>query len=463
MGMPQPGTKDAPKFDENKPSELVRFIDRMEDLFKLHSVTVAQDKIDTLGKYTSAETESEWRALETFTGGDWDKFKEEIIQSYPEASSLSRGSLARLKKICKEKGGRNAITRTDLTELLSLRRAFTAEAEKLLKPPALLSNSELVQAFVDCLSDDFARRLADKLDSLDDAKKLSNATAAQGGPALPVRKEDRFTWKEVMTAAVRIAESASQPFNRCVTWSDDQSGGSSSAREVKLEEEVARLTDSWKISDQRNQAIERQLQQQNLKMEQLLGAVKARENSEGANSNYRPAPQFQPRAQIAQAYPGAYSRPNAYNNAGSFGNRGNLPDQGCYYCKETGHRISDCHWALQHMDLGWIKRVENRLRLADGSPLPNDAVKSCRELVEAFYKIKPGLIPMNKVNLQAVGDNEEYEAYQQSMMDPRVTQLIHGLSQIMGRGALEELMEPANSPRGPLEGLIEDDEVRGNF
>ena len=49
--MPNPQSRDAPSFDADKPEELLRFINRMEDLYKKHGIDNAKDKIEMLGKY----------------------------------------------------------------------------------------------------------------------------------------------------------------------------------------------------------------------------------------------------------------------------------------------------------------------------------------------------------------------------------------------------------------------------
>lgn len=442
--MPAPGARDAPKFDEEKPTELLRFISRMEDLFAQHSITADEEKVKTLGKYTTAETESEWQALEAYGSKKWADFKKELIQSYPEAATLERGSRGRLDRICKEKGGRGAITRADLSILLSLKRAFTAEAEKLLKAPALLSNIELVNAFVNCLSNDFAKRLSDKLDTLADTKKL------QGNGNADARTEDRFTWKEVIATAVNIAENNSQPFNRHISWSEAQDE-SSGTHSVKIEEDLARMQDTLKISDQRSVNFERQMQQQSQRMEQLLNAVNKARSPQLPGQGYATGP-------MAST---GYSRNNAYNSAGGYGNRTAQSDN-CFYCKETGHRISECPWAHQHMDLNWVKRVGDKLRLIDGNPLPYDGVKSSRELVEAISKPKPGLIPSNKVLLQSVTQDDEFEQFTQTGVDSRVTHMIDHMTQLYGRETIEGLLNTV-SPRGPLDGLVEDVERTPNF
>ncbi len=66
--MPNPQTRDSPSFDREKPTELLRFISRMEDLFTKHGITEDQKKITMLGKYADAASEAEWQHLDSYDG-----------------------------------------------------------------------------------------------------------------------------------------------------------------------------------------------------------------------------------------------------------------------------------------------------------------------------------------------------------------------------------------------------------
>src|SRR6202167_4067484 len=66
--MPKPGVKNTPSFDPEKPEELNRFFERMEDWF-LEDSLVDQDKKKTIVKYLDAESETQWKALSKFRDG----------------------------------------------------------------------------------------------------------------------------------------------------------------------------------------------------------------------------------------------------------------------------------------------------------------------------------------------------------------------------------------------------------
>ena len=108
------------------------------------------EKKESIGKYVDQESEKEWEALEAFIKGyTWDEFKKELLDNYPEASAAERGIPARIWQIVWEA---NNVELGDTVKLYSYQWAFLAEANKLMKPPAVMSNRELVELFMGRLS-----------------------------------------------------------------------------------------------------------------------------------------------------------------------------------------------------------------------------------------------------------------------------------------------------------------------
>ncbi|KAJ3500921.1 hypothetical protein NLJ89_g9576 [Agrocybe chaxingu] len=247
--MPAPSSRDAPKFNPEKPSELIRFLSSMEDLFSAASITDDDKRKKDLCRYAPASCEHEWQAFNSYKTGTYAEFKAELIASYPEASHLTKGSLGRLKAVCADARG---ITSDDLSELLRLKRSFVAEATKLSEPPALLSNMEIIQLFAGCLSDEFRRQVASTLAIRAEAKRQSAINAQNQAER---RVEDQHTWNEVIEAAVSIAETYQNPLGSIGRLSG--SLGVSDNRErpraqvddfaPKMEESMARLADTLNL------------------------------------------------------------------------------------------------------------------------------------------------------------------------------------------------------------------------
>ena len=144
--MPKPGKKNAPTFDPDKPEELGRFFDRMEDWFIDEGIDDTDERKRSIVKYLDADSETQWKALSKFTTGSYEDFKLQVMSSYPAAEEVMKGSITALKKKIKKIG---LVVADECDELLSLVRILTAEIMKLKKiSPPIHTNRELVELFL---------------------------------------------------------------------------------------------------------------------------------------------------------------------------------------------------------------------------------------------------------------------------------------------------------------------------
>lgn len=343
--MPKPGEKNAPSFDQEKPEELGRFFERMEDWFLDEGIESDADKKRRIVRYLDADSESQWKALSTFSDGTFEEFKTEVMASYPKAEEIMKGSVSALRKKIKRLGPIEADERDDL---LALVRIITAEVVKLKKiSPPIHTNRELVELFLGTLSQDFAARVANKLS----VHRLLAPNQAADGARNP---EDMYDIEEVMKMAKHTSLEHANPFGKFLYGRPAQSSQTS----VKLEEAVAQIQDSLNIQIQHNKRVDQSLNN----MQSFMS---------------------QPKPQMAQ---GGYNRGLTSSQ--------NAPT--CFYCRGQ-HRIPDCADVLLHMDLKWIKKVDGYLRLPDGQPIPREGAKTMKEVVEGMNKGKPGVIPMSKI------------------------------------------------------------------
>ena len=159
--MPKPGERNAPVFDPDKPEELGRFFDRVEDWFLDEGIVDDEERKKRIVKYLDADSEVQWKALSKFTTGSFVDFKAQVMSSYPAAEEVMKGSVTALKRKIKKIG---PVMPDDRDELLSLVRIMTAEIMKLKNiTPPIHTNRELVDLFLGRLSPDFASRVATKL------------------------------------------------------------------------------------------------------------------------------------------------------------------------------------------------------------------------------------------------------------------------------------------------------------
>ncbi|KAH9474838.1 hypothetical protein JR316_0013304 [Psilocybe cubensis] len=227
LSFPIPDSHNVPKFVPTKLAELLRFIDQMEDLYKEHKITDDKKKIARLGKYASADTEEEWKAFDLFRGNSWDAYKQEVISSYSAATNLVHGSYLKIKKICAPYVGRNRITSDDISKLLKLKRAFGAAAAKIMKDPPLISNQEVVELFLGCLSTSFRTRIRDKMDDALDSRRLAaeNLVGEERKAALAkleTRLDDRYCYSDVIAMAIKIVDRVSQASAMAIDLTDDR-------------------------------------------------------------------------------------------------------------------------------------------------------------------------------------------------------------------------------------------------
>ena len=424
--MPKPGEKNAPSFDPEKPEELGRFFDRIEDWYNDEGITDDPEKKKRIVKYLDADSEIQWKAFSKFSDGTYTEFKSQVMASYPKAEEVMKGSVAALKRKINRIG---PVAADDRDELLSLIRVVTAEVAKLKKiTPPIHTNRELVGLFLNRLTPDFARRVADKL-----AMRRLIPRSEQDKGDDDRNPEDMFDIEEVMEMAKHTSMESANPFGRFL-WANP-SGPSESS--VKLEEAVARLTDSISLQAKQNQL-----------MDQKLSSLQS------FMSQPRPIPTGVPQN-------GAYaSRPGWERGLAPTSNHVHAAAQeGCFYCKGD-HRINDCEHMLRHLDLKIIKKVDGRLRMADGSRLIRDGIKTMKEIVEALHK-KNSVIPMSKIpdkaSLYQEGVSRSSYTQMQTMSPENVE--IRSLVEMIQRIGVNRVQQLIDG----CEEIIEDDEFDPNF
>jgi len=353
--MPKPGERNAPIFEVDKPEELGRFFDRIEDWFVDVEIDDDDEKKRRIVKYLDADSEVQWKALTTFTTGTYEEFKTQVMSSYPAAEEVMKGSVTALKRKIKKIG---PVHPDDRDELLSLIRIMTAEIMKLKKiVPPIHTNRELVELFLSRLDHEFASRVANKLS----VHRLINANIPVGQGGVARNPEDMFDIEEVMDMAKQTSLEQANPFGKFLAVSVDKT----SPETVKLEEAVARLTDSINVQLQHSKAVDQRLQT----MQNFIN---------------------QPRVNFTEQRPSV--RPYGQRESTGTG-------MDCFYCNGP-HRIGECDQVIMHIEAGLLKKIDGRLRLADGSRMPREDGKTTRDLVEAT-RSRPGIIPMSKIQDQA--------------------------------------------------------------
>ena len=343
--MPKPGEKNAPSFDAERPEELARFFERIEEWYAEEHITNDTEKKKRIVRYLDPDSEAQWKALSKFSEGTYLDFKTQVMASYPKAEEILKGSMVTLKRKIKAFGHVDLEERHELHNLV---RTMTAEIAKLKEiTPPIHTNRELVELFLARLSPEFASRIAQKLSM---HRQWIGLNPQQNQNVR--NSEDLFDVTEVMEFAKQTAEEMRNPYAKFAI----NSGGSNQSH-TKLEEAVARLTDSLHLQVQHNKQMEQRFAALQSSLSQRTTVQTERQTTEYGNRNYEP---------------------------------------GCFYCRGT-HRILDCEHVHLHLNSGWIRKIENQLRLPDGSKIPRDGAKTMKEVIESMGKPRPGIIPMAKI------------------------------------------------------------------
>lgn len=360
--MPRPFANGAPSFTYEDPTNLKRFLARMEDNYAEAGIVDDDTKKKTLGKYADQRTEEEWAALATYDSGSWTAFKKEIVNNYPEAKHAEEGSISRLNRICR---AHEDIGPRDTDDLASLKRQFLTEAKKLLKPPACISNRELVEKFLGCLSNDFEDRVLSRL-ALEDSKPVAAAAAGAAVPP-PRRGDDKYGYEDVIDMALRTAEGTSITY-KVERVAGPVSRGRVASTDVVVKTELEEMKQQVvHIMDRLENTEKAQTQGFSDVMRAVLASSRAPANQNGGPRDYNRGPD--PRA--------------PQNN--------NLPrTEGCHYCWVNGHYIQDCPAKQAHLDQGKLKLNDaGKMRMMDGSMIPKDPQTICpRDRVEAIVESK---------------------------------------------------------------------------
>lgn len=374
-----PGSKDAPRFKSDKPEELRRFIREMEDLWSYANVTKDDQKKSMIGKYADRDSEEEWSAFKSF-GKDytWKEFKEDLIRNYPEAAAAERGTPARIRQLCK---GTAKIRLGDMPALYAFRRAFGAEAKKLLVKPPAMANRELVELFISCLSDHLASAVLQFLGS-----NSSTATVVSDGtPSLPRRPEDKYDLETVCNAALQVSENSQGMFNLMTTEMSGERRGvlynSQPTSEAKiLLDKVDELEGEQALDKDRVVSMGKNLDSRIDSLENMIKSLLTQGQTNGTQQLCK------------DDCKGGSCKIHEANNVPiqRWGGK-SLDHEKCFWCGLMGHFQADCDDLKNQIRAGNVKvNAEGKLRLKDGSFIPNYPVgASLKERVDRHYARKP--------------------------------------------------------------------------
>ncbi|PPQ76705.1 hypothetical protein CVT24_010887, partial [Panaeolus cyanescens] len=392
---PSPRDNNAPRFDKDEPVELTQFITEMEELFTEFGITDARDKMKKIVRYTDRETEDQWKALPAYGTGDWEKFKKELIKSYPKAREVEKGSLRRLDEAARKYKN---LTTHHSDEVHELVRVFRGEVRKLEERQAvgkgITSQRELVEMFFRALSRDFVERIKSSIDNdLTTAHYAEVALAKYNKTDLPEEpewtNEERYTIARVIKHAQKLTDAVPSNNVDNSNLNLNVSGYSSGGASIKSEEISELKAYLHKLEELHKQSEQRQME----RIERLTQETRAQ---------FQSITQAQNGAQVSNARPyvpasNTFNGPrfgntnfnsNNFNNNKKRGGPTNEKEVGaCFYCQRADHFFQECPFRLGDRDTGRIVVVNGRTCLPDGSTIPRfPEDKTMKEKVDEWHK-----------------------------------------------------------------------------
>ncbi|KAF9256712.1 hypothetical protein L218DRAFT_949787 [Marasmius fiardii PR-910] len=217
-----------PTFDQDQPDNLKHFLSQIEQYTKCKGWKLGETKIMEAIYHMTPETQKYLiEPMESAKGEDWEQFKKDLLDEFPEVRDDDIGSVTRLGRI---QSKYKFVSQGDLGKLKAYHREFHIEVQKLLQPGKIVvSNAEAVKRYLGGLEPQFQKGVKDRLwDQLLEEKEWDQSTH---------RREDPFTLDEVMEMALRMA-SRSVSSNLYESEEEDYSQSTKSKKRSKEYEDM---------------------------------------------------------------------------------------------------------------------------------------------------------------------------------------------------------------------------------
>ncbi|KAF9256911.1 hypothetical protein L218DRAFT_1006789 [Marasmius fiardii PR-910] len=170
-----------PTFDQDQPDNLKHFLSQIEQYVKRKGWKLGETKIIEAIYHMTPETQKYLiEPMESVKGEDWEQFKKDLLDEFPEVCDDDIGSVTRLGRI---QSKYKFVSQGDLGKLKAYHREFHIEVQKLLQPGKIVvSNAEAVKRYLGGLEPWFQKGVKDCLqDQLLKEKKWDQSTLMCAG------------------------------------------------------------------------------------------------------------------------------------------------------------------------------------------------------------------------------------------------------------------------------------------
>ncbi len=439
--IPAAWDQNRPKFDGETANSLRNFLRHCEIIFTSGSITDEQEKKEKLLEYVDhSDIREQWEKLRTFKDPiTFAKWKEEIVELFPEIEDMAQGSLSKLNNICQNS---TPISRDELGKLRRFSLAFENEAEKLMKGSALVVNLNLVEMILKVLDPVFAEELENTMNQAAIVAIYHPVVAAAGqanGLSFLDRRGDRLPYKQVLKMADHIA-------NNWVGRSSKRllNGGSRSdltaglgmgmvpiapSETVKIKQEIANRLDTFagelaQIKDSAD-VRERRLGESLKRLESSFEST-IRQLSQSSSNFNQTSRQLPPHMdQSAPTQKQRYDHNQEHNHGSRSGTGHDHAHSGgagpCFFCNGP-HYVNECDKKDGFIDRGLVIIENGLIKLGNGNWIPKYPEQLSRmQKVEDYYrKIDGGknLPPVQQANMvqtfysgHSQGSFSQYDPY----------------------------------------------------
>ncbi|KAK1229584.1 hypothetical protein PQX77_007351, partial [Marasmius sp. AFHP31] len=372
-------------FQGSSEDEWLCFFDDIEATFLAKGITMDEAKIFCAIRSMCYALRKEVETLEASKGRSWADFKRAIEKGW--AVNAEYGSQEALRRVVEEFAPMSL--QVSEVRFNAFVRRFRIEANKLLKPPALLSNKTLVDTFLKTF-DAFAMKAI-----LDGLQMMAQLRAQQGVLAedeLDRRKQDPYKLEEVISQAELVVR-AGNGYSYMQTTGTSSSGRREKASEPVVPREVRQGT--LKIASPSQNAAStsppeddiigkvmatvdsQAVQLKGIKSEMEQYQVRMKENFD-RSERVLEEKMIDIRKLIMNAgpretgkvasYSEGYSKPAATKTGTPMIAKG---PPTCWMCDAPGHTTINCDVQKDFFKKGWLKKdASGKIWLYDNTGLP---------------------------------------------------------------------------------------------
>jgi hypothetical protein len=361
--------KNCLQFDGQQPEELRKFLTSLETIFVTSKASTDAEKKLVALRYCSGATKDEWESMVTARDPySWEDFKEEIVQSYPEAKELEHGSVARLEEYVRKHVNR-PIQADDVSAYQAFLRGFRTRVSKLLEPKVRITNREAAKLFMRPLDPVFQQGIrsvmrttpAEALPSYKAGKTIWEAdTANKGVPYVHESRDDddKYVWTDMVAAATRIVDEESSSFYEAAPSS------------TRFDKKRTVLIQG--IEAPAESSVLKQLAEKLNSIESNMEKTMAQHMDKMTAAQHKEMVELKVTMDTLKS-----GRPSSTSTQSSSSGPRNFTSRNCFYCFEDGHFMSDCRKRHEDIDKGIVKVVDGKTQCFDGKTIPREPKHIC--------------------------------------------------------------------------------------